>query len=93
MSYQRTINEDDSSSTSSENTLLDEDSHGPHHSSGRRDSLTAWGDDERHHSSVQRLFPFHLISACSTAQRDMCQFALREELGLEAQGRIGFRGT
>ena len=42
---------------------------------------------------MQRLFPFHLISACSTAQRDMCQFASREELGLEAQGRIGFRGT
>lgn len=58
-------------------------------SSTRRDSVTAWSDED-HHTATSSIFPFHLISGCSTAERDMCQFS-RTITSQEVQGRIGLR--
>jgi di- and tripeptidase len=85
---------DDSSSedgdeSSSDITLHDE--HPLASDSGRRDSLTGWLDDSDKAVSPV-LFPFQLLSGCSTAERVMCQFS-RAITSQEMRTRTGSQGT
>lgn len=57
----------------------------------RRDSLTAWSDQGNDAVSPS-VFPFHLISGCSAAERAMCQYS--ESITSQmVQGRMGWKGT
>jgi hypothetical protein len=92
MSHCPSIPEDDLSSeseSSSDITLLEKDD--VPRRSYRRDSLTAWSDPGDDPVSPT-VFPFHLISGCSAAERTMCQFSgsITSQM---VQGRIGLKGT
>lgn len=59
----------------------------------RRDSLTAWSEEGDEPVSPSS-FPFHLISGCSAAERDMCQYSgsITSPM-VQAPRRIGLKGT
>jgi hypothetical protein len=88
--------EEDSSSepeSSSDTTLHEEDDAALFLK--RRDSLTAGCDEEEDDDDeaavLPSLFPFHLLSGCSSAERAMCQIS-QTITSQELQGRIGLKG-
>jgi hypothetical protein len=90
--------EDDSSSepeSCSDTTLHEEDDAALFLK--RRDSLTAGceedddDDDDDDDAVLPSLFPFHLLSGCSSAGRAMCQIS-QTITSRELQGRIGLKG-
>lgn len=89
LSYSDMLSKDSSSSSeSSSDITLHAESDVPL-SSIRRDSVTAWSDEDDD-TAASQIFPFHLISGCSTAERGMCQYS-RTITSHEVQGRIALR--
>lgn len=75
----------------SSDTTLHEDKHDVSQCSIRRDSLIA-ETEASNDTFLPTLFPFHLISGCSTAERNMCQYS-RLITSQEVRMRIGLKGT